>query len=119
MLLRTSPRQDNLALDEARITQYRTGRMGVCFLASMFYIVFMSAALLIPDWTEANKLEQAKTPQDMFYDDDEEDRVPLSKVFVPMHWKRAHLVWASLATQVRGEAYVPLSSALGTLLYEE
>jgi hypothetical protein len=92
-------RQDNVALDEERIALYRAGRMGVAFVAAMFYIVFLSAVLLVPDWTEANKTEADKAAAELYYDDDE-DKPPPSKVFVPMHWKRAHIIWAALATQV-------------------
>jgi hypothetical protein len=97
--------QDALALDATRILQYRTGRMGTCFIAAMLYTCFLAAALLVPDWNAANKAElDARAARDIYYngDGDDDDRVLLSSpVFVPMQWKRAHLIWASLVTQVR------------------
>jgi hypothetical protein len=80
--------------------------MGTCFIAAMLYTCFLAAALLVPDWNAANKAElDARAARDIYYngDGDDDDRVLLSSpVFVPMQWKRAHLIWASLVTQVCG-----------------
>ncbi|CAM9426180.1 unnamed protein product, partial [Ectocarpus fasciculatus] len=92
--------QDNLALTTDRILTYRTGRIGVCLIASMIYIALISVELFVPDWTEENKAEaEANVAKDIYYNDDDEDQLPTSPVFAPMQWKRAHLLWASLVMQ--------------------
>lgn len=65
--------QDNLALTTDRVLIYRTGRIGVCLIASMIYIAFLSVELFVPDWTEENKAEaDANLAKDIYYNDDEE-----------------------------------------------
>ncbi|CAM9190967.1 unnamed protein product, partial [Laminaria digitata] len=92
--------QDNLALTTDRVLTYRTGRVGMCLIAAMIYISLTSVKLFVPDWTEEDKAEvDANIAKDIYYNDEDEDQLPPSPVFAPMQWKRAHLLWASIAMQ--------------------
>lgn len=92
--------QDNLALTSDRVLTYRTGRVGVCLIASMIYIALISVELFVPDWAEENKAEaDANLAKDIYYnDDDEVCFVPLARTFLagtqPAAWLlHAHVVW--------------------------
>lgn len=70
--------QDNLALTTDRVLTYRTGRVGVCLIASMIYIALTAVKLFVPDWTEENKAEaDANLAKDIYYNDEDEVCLPL------------------------------------------
>ena len=76
-----------MALTSDRVTTYRTGRVGVCLIASMIYIALISVELFVPDWTEENKAEaDANLAMDVYYnDDDEVGYVPAAQTFPCCH----------------------------------
>ncbi|CAM9682036.1 unnamed protein product, partial [Discosporangium mesarthrocarpum] len=91
--------QDNLALTTDRVLMYRTGRIGVCLVAAMIYLSFLSVELFIPDWSNEETSKEDNAANDVYYEDDEVDKLPPSDVFAPMQWKRAHLLWGGLLMQ--------------------
>lgn len=90
-----------MALTSDRVTTYRTGRVGVCLIASMIYIALISVELFVPDWTEENKAEaDANLAMDVYYnDDDEVGYVPAAQTFPVVTRPAAvgsrypHIVW--------------------------
>lgn len=69
---------------------YRTGRVGVCLIASMIYIALISVELFVPDWAEENKAEaDANLAKDIYYNDEDEVcivPVPRSQFFSHIEW---------------------------------
>ena len=73
-----------MALTPDRVLTYRTGRVGVCLIASMIHIALISVELFVPDWTEENTAEaEANLAKDIYYyDDDEVCFAPAAKTFL-------------------------------------
>lgn len=58
-----------------RISSYRSGRIGMCLIAAMFYISLVSVTLFVPDWPDEKKEDtDAVLANDVYYNDDDEVR---------------------------------------------
>jgi hypothetical protein len=89
---------DSLTLDLTRINLYRVGRIGTCLLGVGLYITFLSAILIIPKWSDERSEDDAQAEavgEVAEGNGDEDEKVAPSEIWVPMQWKRAHLMLAS------------------------
>jgi len=70
---------------------WKMGRAGLCFMVIGLYGIFLSAKLIIPNWTDLNNGEEEEE-----LGGDEEEELPESPTWAPNTWKRAHWMWTGI-----------------------
>jgi hypothetical protein len=92
---------DVALLDKNRMYKYRVGRIGTAFVLMGVYVILTGAMMFVPNWMKEmaeddDRQEEAETA-DVFMDDDDEEanKVPQSRFWTPMLWKRAHMIWST------------------------